>query len=215
MWKSRLTDRVRVSVLRRGESENNLLGIESTDIANKDLYGLTDDGVHQIEDVATERHEFDIILHSPLRRAVESARILSSRWNVPSKCEDLLIEVNAGIFENRPDAERLEWKKKHHSRFYPFGESRIDVENRTTTLLGKLSSAYQGRHVLLVTHGTFLFYLFRTVFDAINWSEYGEAYEDGRRIFELRDHEDLPSSVPTRRAIRNAVSTPRAPTGSE
>ena len=80
MWKSNLIARTRISVLRHGESENNLLGIDCADIANKDLYGLTAEGIKQIESVAAEQHDFDMILHSPLRRAVESAHILSSQW---------------------------------------------------------------------------------------------------------------------------------------
>ena len=188
MWKTSLAASVRISVLRHGESENNLLGIDCTDIANKELYGLTVEGIEQIERVAAGRHEFDIILHSPLRRAVESARILSSRWGTPSKCEELLIEVNAGIFENRPAAERLEWKRKNHSHFYPSEESKIDVESRAVTLLSKLSTEYQGQRVLLVTHGTVLSHLFSAVFDEIHWSEYCDAYDNGRRIFELKDH---------------------------
>jgi len=191
MWKTSLAASVRISVLRHGESENNLLDIDCTDIANKELYGLTVGGIEQIERAAAGRHEFDMILHSPLRRAVESANILSSRWGTPSKCEDLLIEVNSGVFENRPEAERLEWKKKNHSRFYPAGESKIDIKNRVMTLLNKLSTDYQGQHILLVTHGTFLSHLFGAVFDEINWSEYCEAYSDGRQIFELKNYERL------------------------
>ncbi len=191
MWKSNLAAGVRVSVLRHGESENNLLDIDCTDIINKDLYGLTAKGIDQIESVAAEQHDFDIILHSPLRRAVESARILSARWGTPSKCEELLIEVNSGVFESRPAAERLEWKKKNRSHFYPSGESKIDVENRVTTVLNKLGTEYQDQHVLLVTHGTFLFHLFGAVFDQVDRSEYREVYGDGRYIFELKDQEGL------------------------
>ena len=188
MWQSSLPARVRISVLRHGESENNLLGIDCADIANKDLYGLTAEGIEQIERVAAGQHEFDIILHSPLRRAVESAHILSSQWGTPSKCEELLIEVNSGVFENRPEAERLEWKRKNHSRFYPSGESRADVEKRAETLLDRLRTNYQNQNVLLVTHGTFLSHLFAAVFDEVDWAEYNEAYEDGRQIFDLKSY---------------------------
>ena len=96
--------------------------------------------------------------------------------------------MHSGVFENRPPAERLEWKEKNRSRFYPSGESKIDVENRVMTLLNKLSTDYQGQHVLLVTHGTFLSHLFGAVFDEVDWAEYCEAYRDGRRILELKSY---------------------------
>ena len=78
--------------------------------------------------------------------------------------------MNSGVFENRPEAERLEWKKKNHSRFYPAGESKIDIENRVMTLLNKLRTNYQNQNVLLVTHGTFLSHLFAAVFDEVDWA---------------------------------------------
>jgi broad specificity phosphatase PhoE len=48
---------LRVSVLRHGESENNVLGIECTDLVNKDLYGLTPVGVEQIEHIAEQEYD--------------------------------------------------------------------------------------------------------------------------------------------------------------
>lgn len=182
---------MRISVLRHGESENNLLGIDCADISNKDLYGLTAEGIEQIERVASEQHEFDIILHSPLRRAVESAQILSERWGIPLACEDLLIEVNVGVFENRPEAERIAWKLENGSRFYPSGESQVDIEKRLAVLLNRLCDDYMDKNVLLVTHGTLLFHLFTAVFDEADWPEYCEAYRDGRRILELKSHTRL------------------------
>ena len=183
-------------MLRHGESENNVLGIDCTDISNKDLYGLTTDGIEQIERVASEQHDFDIILHSPLRRAVESARILSRRWGTPSKCEGLLIEVNMGVFENRPEAERRDWKKESGLRFHPSEEPRVDVEKRAATLLNRIRTDYRDQNVLLVTHGSFLFSLFTVVFDQVDWSEYCEASRDGRCVLELKSYGRLAFTEP-------------------
>ena len=77
MWKATLPLEASVSVLRHGESENNRLGIECTSIANKDLYGLTAAGVEQVTAVASERREFDAILHSHFGGL--SKRLASSR----------------------------------------------------------------------------------------------------------------------------------------
>lgn len=191
MWKLNFAAQTGISVLRHGESENNVLGINCTSIANKGLYGLTTAGIEQVETVAKEQREFDAILHSPLRRAAETARILSSRWSTPVTCEELLIELDVGVFENRPEAEYVEWKRKHRSRFHPSGESLAGIENRARSLLKKLNADYHGQHILLVTHGTFLFHLLTAVFDEIDWPEYNGAYRKGRRIFELRGYEAL------------------------
>ena len=149
MWQSTLPSSQRISVLRHGESENNVLGIDCAAASNSHLYGLTPRGIEQIEHVAAEEHTFDLILHSPLRRAIESAQILSQRWGIPLECEELLIEVNIGVFENRPEAERIAWKLENGSRFYPSGESQGDIEKRLAVLLNRLYKDYMDKNVLL------------------------------------------------------------------
>ncbi len=188
MWRSNLPTDVSIFVLRHGESENNVLGLDCADLSNKALYGLTALGVDQIERVASEPRGFDVILHSPLRRAVESAVILSQTWGTALTREDLLIEVSVGVFENRPEAERRDWKMKNGTRDYPSGESRSDVDQRVTAVLDRICTSYRGQSVLLVTHGTFLLHLLTAVFDEIDWQAYCDIYSNGRRLFELRTY---------------------------
>ena len=190
MWKLRWPGSVRISVLRHGESENNLLGINCTSPRNKDLYGLTEQGVAQIESVAAEPQSFDLVLHSPLRRAEESARILSRAWGIAAVAEGLLIEVQMGIFENRPEADFQIWKQKTGLRSHPSGESPNDVDGRVGELLATLEGTYPSASLLLVTHGTLLLHLLSTVFDEIDWSAYCRKYANGRRLFKLRDYDE-------------------------
>ncbi len=188
MWKMQWPGSPRISVLRHGESENNVLGIDCADVCNKNLYGLTQYGVSQIESVAAEPHDFDLILHSPLRRAVETADILARAWEIPAAPEELLVEVQLGIFENRPEADRQAWKQETGLRLHPSGETDEDVEGRVRELLATLDLGYPEASLLLVTHGMLLLYFFSTVFDEINWNEYNRDYKNGRRVFEVRDY---------------------------
>ena len=192
MWRAILPLGASVSVLRHGESENNRLGIECTSLVNRDLYGLTATGIEQVEAAAKEWREFDAILHSPLRRAVETARILADRWGAAIASEELLIELDVGVFENRTEAEYVEWKRRNDSHFHPSGESEADIAGRARALLKKLNADHHGERILLVTHGTFLFHLLGAVFDDIDWPGYNRAFRHGRRIFELRTYEALP-----------------------
>ena len=188
MWKLRWSGRPRISVLRHGESENNVLAINCATLDNKHLYGLTERGVAQIESVAAEEHPVDLILHSPLRRAVETAAILSGAWDVPAISEDLLVEVDLGIFEGRVESDYQAWKRETGLRYPPSGESQEDVTRRVTKLLAFLDDRYPDASLLLVTHGTLLRHLFLAVYDDIDWTAYGTKYAEGRRVFELREH---------------------------
>ncbi len=192
MWISTLASSCRISVLRHGESENNVLGIGCNDISNKDLYALTNTGRDQTRGAVQEARDVDVILSSPLRRARETASIASARYDVPVITEGLLIEHNVGIFERKSEAERLAWKLKNGSTSYPGGESHKDVESRARILVDKLSEHYRHRHVLLVTHATFLRCFFREVFDDIEWDNFCELYFGReRKIFEVRSYEHL------------------------
>ncbi len=192
MWTSTLASSCRISVLRHGESENNVLGIECTDISNKNLYGLTNTGTDQIRGAVREARDVDIILSSPLRRARETASIASARYDVPVITEELLIEHNVGIFERKSEVERLAWKLKYGSTSYPEGESHKDVESRARILIDKLSEQYRDRHVLLVTHAAFLRCFCREVFDDIEWDNFCELYFGRvRKIFDVQSYEHL------------------------
>jgi broad specificity phosphatase PhoE len=180
-------------VLRHGESKNNVLGIISTLAGETDVYGLTERGVAQVESVAAERHAFSLILHSPLRRAVETAGILSKAWGAPASTDERLIEVYLGVFDGRPEAEYRAWKLETGQWVPPLGESDADAQKRIRELLAVLDAEHPNASLLLVTHGTLLHHLFSIVFDEVNWEEYRSVYEDGRRLFELRDHDPFKS----------------------
>lgn len=188
MWKMRWRGRPRISVLRHGESENNILGINAASLRNKDLYGLTERGVAQIESVAAKPLPVDVLLHSPLRRAAETADILSKAWGVPAVSEECLVEIGVGLFEGRPEADFRAWKRETGRRFHPSGESLRELTRRVQRLLSKLDDEYPDSSLLLVTHGTLLRHLLSAVYDEIDWEEYGREYEEGRRVFELRDY---------------------------
>ena len=114
---------------------------------------------------------------------------MASAWDIPAVTEELLVEVQLGIFENRPEADRQAWKRETGLRFHPSGETVEDVERRVWELLAMLDLGYPEASLLLVTHGMLVLHLLSAVFDEINWNEYGRDYEDGRRVFELRDYD--------------------------
>jgi probable phosphoglycerate mutase len=102
----------------------------------------------------------DVIVASPLARAMESARILADRLHLEVATDPRLMEINAGIFQGHtwpeinekfPDVAD-EWRKSDPDFRIPGGESRRDVMLRA----GAAFDAIRQRDdslVVVIAHG--------------------------------------------------------------
>ena len=96
---------MRLYFVRHGESEANLLHV----IANRGhRYGLTARGQQQAVALVHQLRQVPVsgLFTSPLRRAVETATILSHAWGRPFHLTEALREYDCGVLENRSDAAR-------------------------------------------------------------------------------------------------------------
>ena len=80
-------------IVRHGESENNLLKIDSSKLENKDQFGLSEKGKTEIEIEAKKYTDFDFIITSPFRRAKETAMIFAQNSQCDVIENELLSEV--------------------------------------------------------------------------------------------------------------------------
>ncbi len=123
---------------------------------------LTQNGIDQAHELAlkikNEKFQIDEILHSPLSRAADTARIIAEENNIPLTLDVRLIEQNFGEFEGH------EWSKhpgvfheakKQFANDYNGGESMLRLGQRIYNLLDELKerSARENKTFLLVTHG--------------------------------------------------------------
>ena len=137
---------------RHGETEwnaqNKVCGITDVD--------LTDKGRAQARELGEKLRDYkiDLIVSSPLKRALETARMVEGGRGVPIEVDRRLIEQDYGVYEG---ADRLDpgfWAvKRTFAVRYPGGESMMDVAGRVYPLLKELKDRYPGRTVLLVCHG--------------------------------------------------------------
>ena len=129
-------------------AQNKVCGV--TDI------GLTEKGIRQAEELAdiVQGCGIDIIISSPLKRAVETGRIIADKNRVAMRTEELLTEQNYGIYEgvDRQNREFLANKRNFAYR-YPGGESMMQVAYRVYGLLDRIKKEYPGKKILLVSHG--------------------------------------------------------------
>ena len=117
---------------------------------------LTEKGREQAKALASAVADknINVIISSPLKRAVETSGIVSDKCNVPIKIDDRLIEQNYGIYEgvDRKDEAFLN-NKRNFAYKYPNGESMMQVAYRVYGLIDEIKCKYKGKNVLLVSHG--------------------------------------------------------------
>jgi probable phosphoglycerate mutase len=155
---------MRLYFVRHGESEANTLGMFS----NRGYkYGLTENGKAQAMRLAQNLKNTAIsrMFSSPLRRAVETAEILSKTLGVTYKVTDALREYDCGVLEEQAYSE-ANWAIYNEvlsawvshgqwDRSIEGGESFRDMKERFAPFVERLSRTYQHNpeNLLLVGHG--------------------------------------------------------------
>ena len=147
-----------------------LLRHGQTDANGKKIYmgrlgfGLNDTGVEQANQVTLPNIP-DIVFHSPLKRAWQTAEIAARKLGIENIIADERLLEKAGgdidglqydqIAQQCPeswgiwDGNPLEYIVE--ARF-PNGESDLDVAKRLDGLFAELEDTHQGKTILLVTH---------------------------------------------------------------
>jgi probable phosphoglycerate mutase len=154
---------MRIYFSRHGESEANLLHEHSN---RGFVHGLTPVGRTQAEALAAHLQGVPItrIYASPLKRAVETAEIVSHILDAPVETNDALREYDCGILEGRSD--RAAWEQ-HLAVYYQWvdeglleqriegGESYLDIQARFVPFIETLVKEYGDRpaNLLLIAHG--------------------------------------------------------------
>lgn len=142
---------MKLYVARHGQTvwnaQNKVCGVTDVD--------LTEKGIEQAEQLAeTVPDDIDMIITSPLKRAVETAKIVAAKKKVPLYKEELLIEQNYGIYEgvDRKNPQFLNNKRNFAYR-YPGGESMMQVACRIYRFLERIKEEYPEKNILLISHG--------------------------------------------------------------
>jgi broad specificity phosphatase PhoE len=148
---------------RHGENVANLSRTFSYRIFDGDL---TDRGVTQAHDLAetlsASGHRYGLLACSPLRRARQTAQIVSARLALPVGAElDDLREVNVGDLDGRSDDDAWEiydamlaaWRSGQLDRRFPGGESGRELAARIGRALRAVAEQARGWEAIVVAHG--------------------------------------------------------------
>jgi broad specificity phosphatase PhoE len=105
----------------------------------------------------------DAVYSSPLKRAMETARMIANRLGLEVRTDSRLKEINAGIFQDRLRSELSElypqelarWLRGDPDYVIPGGESRHDLMQRGMAAFEAIGAAGH-RHAAVVAHGRLL-----------------------------------------------------------
>jgi len=149
---------LKLYLIRHGETDLNKPGIF---FGNKDV-GLNQIGKKQSEELekAMDNIELDVIISSPLRRCIETAKGIASRKGLVINVIDELREMDFGLWEgyHYDDVARLypdEWKKgmEDWRSMHPTnGECFKDFYSRVCNAIRTIIESYDGKNVALITH---------------------------------------------------------------
>jgi probable phosphoglycerate mutase len=148
---------------RHGENVANLSRIFSYRVFDGDL---TDRGIVQAQRMADRLHaesdRYRLLVCSPLRRARQTAEIVSARLRLPVGAElDDLREVNVGELDGRADdrawrvyeAILAAWRSGQLSQRFPGGESGDELAARTRRALASIAARAGGMDAVVIAHG--------------------------------------------------------------
>jgi probable phosphoglycerate mutase len=149
--------------VRHGENAANVSRTFSYRIFDGDL---TDRGVRQAEQLAAalqaDGHHYGLLVSSPLRRAHQTAQIVSARLGLPiwAELEDLR-EVNVGDLDGRSDDTAWhiydevlgEWRSGQLAHRFPGGESGHELAARTGRALRVIAERAGTDDAVVVAHG--------------------------------------------------------------
>ena len=153
---------MKIVVVRHGETEENakhiLMGQRPGTLSRK--------GRAQAERLAQrlKSMNIDAIFSSDLRRARETTRKIARYHKVPIFYTKSLREQNYGVFQGRPLEEFLEPQKRRGTGGPDArpkeGESLADVKSRVHRFVKGISTAYEGKTVVISAHAGVVYSLF-------------------------------------------------------
>lgn len=145
-------------VMRHGHAQSNINHIwESGNDANNHL---TEQGVQVIkESVKNFSEKIDVIIHSPVLRTLETARVFAEETGYIGEMivDERIREMNPGDkYQGKPLSDYLSQFEHFVDRYRvenPDGENYLDVRKRVMEALYDYEKNYQNKNILIVSHG--------------------------------------------------------------
>lgn len=142
-----------ILLTRHGQTEWNLL----KKVQGKADIELNDKGIQQAETTrdSLKEERIDLILCSPLKRAIQTAEIINQGRNIRMIIDERVSERDFGEFEGMSNTDfdfNAFWSYKQNLK-YDKAENIKDFFRRVYNFLDNIKNEYAGKRILIVAHG--------------------------------------------------------------
>lgn len=142
-----------ILLTRHGETEWNAL----KKVQGQADIALNEEGIKQANDtrILLKNENIDLILCSPLTRAMQTAQIINRERNIPMVFDERLSERDFGEFEGMPNTEfdyEAFWSYKQNIQYHE-AENISGFFQRVYGFLDDIHLKYKDKRILLVAHG--------------------------------------------------------------
>ena len=123
---------------------------------------LNEEGISQARELKEKLKDvnIDLIIASPLKRAIKTANIINEEHNKEIIIEQGAIERNLGIYEGQPNEQEIFNEIRYYTKNVPVegGEDCQTYTKKVFDFLDETIKKYNGKinTLLIVTHGFFL-----------------------------------------------------------
>ncbi len=144
---------MKILLVRHGQTDWNYL----KKVQGKADIELNQKGIDQAEQTGKllKNEHIDLIISSPLKRAVQTAEIINKTHNVPIIYDEAVLERDFGEYQG-VDIDKFDfkgfWSYRQNNK-YQKAENIRDFFERVYTFLDKLKVKYPDKTILIVAHG--------------------------------------------------------------
>lgn len=140
-------------VIRNTEAPSNVNYV----VGGRSDESLTKKGIFQAYELRKklEKMNYDIIITSPVNRAVETANIVNYK-NIPIIKDERITERDSGdlLLKDRNLVNKTEWNSMEKLRTVDAAETLLALINRTNNFIEEIRKKYENKTVLIVTHNS-------------------------------------------------------------
>ena len=140
-------------VIRNTEAPSNVNYV----VGGRSEESLTERGIMQAKELRKklEQMNYDVIITSPVNRAVETAKIINYK-NIPIIKDERITERDSGdlLLKDRNLVNKSEWNSMKKLRTEDNAETLLSLVNRTNEFIEEIRQKYENKTVLIVTHNS-------------------------------------------------------------
>lgn len=148
---------------RHGEAESNVAGVHSNwpEVEPRKLTETGKKNAHDMGEAVKSLGGVDMIFASDILRTKMTAEIASDILGVPIKFDERLREYNLGIYNGKKLEEfHKDWPVPRRWQEAPEGgETYMQLQNRMLDFVSEMNAKYNGKRILVVTHGDVIWLL--------------------------------------------------------